>query len=314
MLFQETGWGAYLQLGLLFLGLFWALICTVLLAMRWKVPALVATMPLGLHALGAIVAMTAAQSMTLEAVKNVDPSVRAAILAAGMAEGLGNGLMLALAIPSAMLLGLGAAIGGARGSRSFGAPVAAFLVGGLIAVFPAAELLYEGSFGAVGLRLILYGAGVIVVTMALLGNDGKFGAREASMTAALSFFVVVAASEIALSASEWGTMFRGMAAMSGEARGMMAEYLAPTHSRATLRWVSMFLAILPVIVAWLRPSVERTEEQTLNEPDPETPMRGAAHFLALGLIPLWLAVAWTADVSEQVEKALAASVRASGTE
>jgi hypothetical protein len=222
--------------------------------------------------------------------------------------------MLALAIPSAMLLGLGAAIGGARGSRSYGAPVAAFLIGGLIAVFPLSELLSEGSFGSIALRLLMYGAGAIVVTVSMFGNDGRFGAREASMTAALSFFVVVAASEIAVSSSEWVAVFRALAVMSNETRAEMGQFLDPIRSRGTLRWVSMFLAILPVIVAWLRPPAERTEEQLLNERDPETPMRGAAHFLALGLIPLWLAAAWTADVSEQVEQALAAAARSSGTE
>ena len=314
MIFQESGWGAYLQLGLVTVALPWTLICAVLLAMRWKVPALIATMPLGLHALAALVALSAAQSNTVAAVRTVDASARAALLAQGMAEALGTGVLLAFVLPSAMVVGLGGAIGGVRGSRSFGAPVLAFLVCGLIAVFPVAELLYEGSIASIGLRLLMYGTGAVVVTASMLGNDGKVGARESSLSTALSFFVVVSACEIVVGSMEWRQLFSALAGMSGEGRAAMAEYLEPTHTRTTLRWVAMFLAIVPVIIAWLRPSVERTEEQMLNEPDPETPLRGAAHLFALGLIPLWLAVAWSADVSEQVEKALAASARSSGTE
>jgi hypothetical protein len=315
MLFRESGWGAYLQLGLFMMATLWTLICTVLLGMRWKVPALIATLPLGLHALGAIAAMSAAQSITLAAAKNVDGATRATILAAGMSEGLGNGVLLGLAIPSAMLLGLGGAVGGARGSRSFGAPVLAFLICGLIAVFPVAELLYEGSILSIGTRLMLYGVGAIIVSVAMLGNDGRVGARESSLSAALSFFVVVSASEIVVGSMECRELFAALAGISREGRAeLVGGLMEPLQGRSTLRWVSMFLAILPVVVAWLRPSVERTEQQLLNEPDPETPMRGAGHLLALGLIPLWLAVAWTADVREQVERAMATSARSSGTE
>ncbi|HNC96486.1 MAG TPA: hypothetical protein PKW90_10205 [Myxococcota bacterium] len=315
MLFREAGWGAYVQLGLFMVALVWTLVCTVLLGMRWKVPAFIATIPLGLHALGAIAALSASQSIILTATKNVDGATRAMLVAQGMSEGLGNGVLLGLAIPSAMLLGLGGAIGGARGSRSYGPPVIAFLVCGLIAVFPVAELLYEGSILSIGTRLLLYGVGAIIVTVSLLGNDGKVGARESSLSAALSFFVVVSAAEIVASSMECRELFAVLAGVSREGRAeFMGGLMEPVHGRTTLRWVSMFLAIIPVIVAWLRPSTERTEEQLLNEPDPETPMRGAGHFLALGLIPLWLAAAWSADVSEQVEKALATSAHSGGTE
>src|SRR5688572_13762518 len=110
---RDAGWVAWAQGATLALGLFWALVCAVLLGMRWKVPAALSTSVLGLHALLVIVGVSWASAETGE--PGLDPARRATVLSVAIGGALSSAILALSVLPAAMVLAIGGMAGGARG-------------------------------------------------------------------------------------------------------------------------------------------------------------------------------------------------------
>ncbi|MBM4366614.1 MAG: hypothetical protein FJ102_10405, partial [Deltaproteobacteria bacterium] len=198
----DAGWVGWVQVIACVLGLLWTLVCAVLLGMKWKVPAVLSTAPLGLHALLVIVGAMVGGS-ALESAVDVDPAQRATLYAYGIAQVLAGGTLAAVALPSAALLGLGGAAGGARAPRGYGAPVIAFLACGLAALLPLGGLFFYASVYLVLAKVLLLGMGAVPVAMSLLGNGQNSNARESSVTTSIAYFSLAAALELVDRSSGW---------------------------------------------------------------------------------------------------------------
>lgn len=130
LLFQSAGIFGWLQLGLMFLGGLWALVCAVLLAMRWRVPPIVAVAPL--LAVPALLCGGASwsEAAVADALVNADPSMRVMLLAVGTSEIVSQGLLAPLVVPVAALLAAGGLAAGVRAPRTWGSPAAVFAIAG----------------------------------------------------------------------------------------------------------------------------------------------------------------------------------------
>lgn len=297
MFYTELGVLGWVQLAACLLGLVWTLACTVMLGLRWKVPAVLSTAPLSLHATLVVVAATLG-GLDADAASGVDPAQRATLLAAGASQVIFAGVLGAVAVPSAMLLALGGAAGGVRAPRSYGAPAVAFLACGLAALAPLGGIFNHASLGVVFAKVLLYGGGALPVALSLLGNGQNTNARESSVAASIAFFSVVAGTELCTRSYDWARTFAAVAGAGVDAKGeLLTAAAAEIDAVARFGWVSLALATVPLLVAVLRPAAALTEDEVMNGPVNPSGWRIIGTGLALVVPLLWFAATLSADPS-----------------
>lgn len=302
-----------------YLSLLWAgfafLVCAVsgiLLGLRWKVPPVLATFPLGVQSLLGLAGTAWMMSKLDLALKNVDAEQHLVLQVAGTSESYAGYVLGAAAIPAACVLLLGASVGGMRGKKSWGASVGAFLVMGLVSLLPISALAsVSGEWrdfveGAV-VRLLLYGMLGLGVSMSAAGNDSKSGAPESNISGALAAFFAIATFETASRAWDCYSFFRAVASAAPESRNALLSVLSTWASTWPIRSFTIFFALLPVAISLFRSPAPLSDEEVLSQPDPNTPLRGAGQFLALWLIPVVLYAWFDTDYSDLIEAMLAAA-------
>ncbi len=300
--FAEAGWVGWVQVATCVLGLLWTLVCAVLLGLKWKVPAVLATAPLALHALLVIVSAMVGGS-AIDSVVGLDASQRATVYAYGIAQVLAGGALAAVVLPSAMLLGLGGAAGGARAPRGYGAPVVAFLACGLAAILPLGGLFFYASVPFAVAKLLLLGMGAFPVALSLLGNGQNSNARESSVATTIAYFSVAAALELADRSSSWLKVFSAIANADPEAKAtLMVAAAEEIASVSRFGWMSLALAFVPILAAVLRPAAELSEEELMTGQVNPSGFRIIGTGLALVVPLLWFAALLAADPSAAMLK------------
>lgn len=296
----EAGIGGWLQVGLLALGLLWSLVVAVLVGIRWKVPAVVAVAPLLAHAFAAALGASLAGNGALTAM-NADPAQRATMYAASIAGTISNGTLASAAIPSAMLLALGAVAAGVRGPRRFGAPIGVILFCGITAMMPALSMVWNGSLPLAAGRLVVYGLAAFPTAMAFCGAHPRTNAREASIIAAAAWTTLVAVGEMATLASGWTRGFNGIAMMGTADKGAVVnQFLAEMSPLQTLGMITLAVSAVPMVIAFFRADIELTAEEVLSGSVSNSPVRSIGAFLA-ALTPLvWLLAMWSCSPADMV--------------
>jgi hypothetical protein len=293
-LLREAGWVAWVQLAVLALGVFWALVCAVLLGMRWKVPAALSTAVLGLHAFLVIVGVSWATSSAGAA--GGDPAQRATMLAMAVSGAVASGALALCALPSAMLLALGGMAGGVRGPRAFVAPVFVLLACGLAALLPLGGLVVHASLPWVLVKVLVYGGGVIPVAASLLGAGMDTNGRESAVAATIAYFSAVAATELASVSMSWAQVFGAIANVDPEQRGALLRVAAEEiASASSFGWASILLALVAVLVAAFRPALPPTEEEIMNGKANPSALRALGTIFALAVPAIWLVALYSAD-------------------
>lgn len=286
------GW-AYAQLGLGALGFGWCALCALLLAFRWKVPALIATAPLALHA-----ALAVAGTGSATAPAGATEAEAANVVAQGISQTLASGAMAIAALPSAMVLALGAAIGGARGTRAYTAAGLAFLGLGGLALAQLAGGVLGGSLGQAAAKALLYCGGVLPVALALLGNGERSNARESSIAATVAFASGVASVEALSGSMSWSRVLSAVASVDHDAKGRLLAAAAEEIAVPSSLGLAMFgLAGLFVLVAIFRPAAERSREEIMQGRVDGSPLRGIGNGLAIVTVLAWFAALLATDVS-----------------
>lgn len=288
MTFREAGVFGFLQLGHFFAGGLWALVCAVLLAMRKRVPPVIAIAPLLVAPLLATIGAMVADSQISAALVNADPAQRATLMAAGMAETLAQGWFALLAVPIAMLLGVAGLSAGVRAPRAWGVPVLVFLVATFTAVLPVAGLFYGASPPSVLARVMLYGLGAVPLALATVCAHPKGNGPEGGMVAASAWVSVIAASELAALSSGWSAGFRALAYADAEQKATLLGHLSTEMGgQATLAWVIFALSAVPALVCAMRSGPEPTEEEIMAGEASPSPWRSVGRFVALAVWPAW---------------------------
>jgi hypothetical protein len=284
---------AYAQLALGTLGFFWCALCALLLAMRWKVPALVATAPLLLHAL--IVVGGTGSPVPPPGLTDAE---KVMVLVEAIAQTLASGTLGVLALPSAMVLALGAAIGGARGPRSYTAAVLAFLGLGGLALAQVAGGFLGGSIVHAIAKALLYTGGALPVAIALLGNGERNNARESSITATVAFASAVAAVETLSRSLSWSAVLAAVASADPKSKGEILGLAAREIAVPSNLGLALFgLAGVFVLVAVFRPAAELSREEIMQGRVDGSPLRPLGNGLAIVTVLAWFAALLATDVS-----------------
>lgn len=303
---QAAGVAGYVQVFGLFAGTFWALVCTVFLALRWRVPPVIATVPLVLPALVAIGGAMWGEATIANALVFASADMRAVLTARGVAEVLSNGLLALLALPAAMLLGLGGLAAGIRAPRAWGLPVGTFLLTGFVALLPLVGFFYGVEAGLIIPRVLVYGLGVVPVALALANGHPAHNGPEGGMNAAAAFACVVGASELAALSFGWQAGFIELASVqTGRKAEVLGALAAELGGRSTLAWLILLLAGLPSVFAAFRGGPTLTAEEILAGYANASPWRGLGRFLGLGVWLAWALAMVALDPSDsfaQLEK------------
>lgn len=288
MTFQEAGAFGYLQVALLVAGGLWALVCAVLLGLRWRVPPVVAVAPLLAVPLLIGIAAIVNGAAIEDALTNADPAQRAALLAAGLAETLAQGTMGILVVPVAALLGLGGLVAGVRSPRAWVVPAVVFGVAGLTALLPAVGVLFDASVPLAIGRVLLYGLFVVPLALATANAHPGSNGPEAGMVAAAAWVSLVAAGELAALVSGWTQGFGALAMVDPGNRARVIDVLLVEMSTlTTFAWFTFALAGVPALLAGLRTGADPTEEEILGGQTSPSPGRWVGRFLALAVWPAW---------------------------
>lgn len=277
-------------------GLLWAAVCAVLLAMRWKVPPIVATAPLLAQAL---YSAGGAMWVTREGARfGADPSQSAALTASAVAQQLGLGSASVAALPIAAVLIFGGLAGGVRGRRGFGAPAFALLLGLVAAALPLAGILQHGSLPFALGRAVLYGLAAVPVALALLGAHPQDNSRESGLVATVSFAAMVMSVEVLYASQQWTQAFAALAGASPESKKSLVEMVSvEIGSLGTLGWVAFALASGTAVIALLRPAADLTDEEVMAGDVSPSGARWLGGALAL-VVPLaWAAARLATDPS-----------------
>ena len=287
-------WG---HLVLLVGGLVWALACTAMLAMKWKVPPVLATAPLLAHGgfvLGVV--MWAGSGLPIGA---DDPAARAVSLAGAISTMLGHASAAVAVLPVAALLMLGGLFAGARGRRRFGAPGLVALLGFGAAAMPLVALVLVGADMPLAAgRFVLYGLATLPLAGALVGAHPDDNSREGGLIAAAGFAALVGSSELLCHSGQWASGLAAIAAIHPDEKSIaLAALSKEIDAAATLSWVSLGLAAGAGLVALLRPSADLTDEEILSGNISPSGMRWLGGALSL-LVPLvWAAALLAVDPS-----------------
>lgn len=278
-------------------GLLWALVCVVLLGLRWKVPPVVATAPLLLHAL--TVAAGATWLGRTASAASLDPSMVVSSYARGVAGMIANGTLAVIAVPTAMLLILGGTVAGVRGRRAFGAPAFVFIVAMGVAVLPLVSIAYEGLLPLAAGRFLLYGAAALPLTAALAGAHPQDNSREGSVTAGIGFVSLVAAVELLTMSHGWAQGFRAVAMVAPDDKGrIISSFIADMGQLGTLSWAAVVLGAVPAAMALLRPPADLTEQEILEGNISPSALRWLGQALAFGVPIAWCVAMQAANPAE----------------
>ncbi len=295
-------WG---HLILLLGGLVWALACAVMLAMKWKVPPVVATAPLLAH--GGLVLGVAMWASSRPPVGADDPAARAVSVAGALSTMLGNATASVAVVPVAALLMLGGLFAGARGRRRFGAPALAALLGFGAAAMPLVALVLVGADMPLAAgRFLLYMVATVAVAGALVGAHPDDNSREGGLIATAGFAALVASCELLVQSSQWAAGLSVLTTIfASDKVPALAALTLEIGAVATLSRVSIGLAAATALVALLRPAADLTDEEMLSGNVSPSGMRWLGGALAL-LVPLvWAAALLAADPSEILSGLLA---------
>ncbi len=286
--YRQAGIFAHLHLLVFVGGALWALVCAVLLGLRWRVPPILAVAPLCVVPLLIGSGSMWAYDVTTDAASQVDPASRATIMAAGLAEGMSQGWFGLLAVPVAGVLALGGLAAGVRAPRRWVVPVVVFGVAGLTALLPLVGLVQYTPIGWVLGRMFLYGLGVVPLALATANDHTKHNGPEGGMVAAAAWVTLVGACELALQTYGWTLGFAALANVDPEQRNMvLAAMSAEIGAQATLGWVLFALAGVPAVIVAFRSGPPLTEEEIMNGESSPSPGRTLGRVLALLVWPLW---------------------------
>lgn len=267
-------------------GLLWALVCVVLLGLRWKVAPVLATAPLFLHAV--TVAVGATWLGQTASVGDLDPSMVVSSFARAVAGMISNGTLAIVAVPTAMLLILGGTIAGVRGRRAFGAPVFVFMVAMGVAVLPLVSIAYDGLLPLAAGRFLLYGAAALPLTAALAGAHPQDNSREGSVIAGIGFVSLVAAVELLTMSHGWSRGFQAIAAIAPDEKArIVAKFVAEMGQLGTLSWAAVVLGAVPAAMALLRPPADLTEQEIMEGNISPSALRWLGQALAFGVPIAW---------------------------
>jgi hypothetical protein len=288
MTFREAGTFGYLQVALLFAGGLWALVCAVLLGLRWRVPPVLAIGPLVAVPLLIGVASLVNEAAIASAITSADPAYRATLVAAGVAETLSQGLLGVLVLPVAGLLGIGGLAAGVRGPRTWVVPGVVFAVAGLTALLPALGLLVHASAPLAIGRVLLYGTFVIPLALATVtAHPGRNG-PEGGMVAAAAWMSLVAACELATLSAAWYRGFGALAMVDAGSRAVIVESLvSEVGTQGTFAWFTFALAAVPALLVGFRSAPDPTEAEIMTGLTSPSPYRSVGRFLALVVWPAW---------------------------
>ncbi|GDX81780.1 hypothetical protein LBMAG42_35910 [Deltaproteobacteria bacterium] len=301
--FLEAGPFGWAQVIFAVGGLLWALVCVVLLGLRWKVPPVVATAPLLLHAV--TVAAGATWLGRTANAGSVDPSMVAMSLAQGIDGMIANGTLGVIAVPAAMLLILGGTVAGVRGRRAFGAPAFVFIVAMGVAILPLVSIAYNGVLPLAIGRFVIYGAAALPLTAALAGAHPQDNSREGSVVAGIGFVSLVAAVELLTLSNGWAHGFQALAVTAPDQKAtLVAMFVAEMGQLGTLSWAAVVLGAVPAAMALLRPPADLTEQEILEGNISPSALRWIGQALAF-VVPLAWCVAMQAANPAEVLTAIA---------
>ena len=277
----------------------------VMLAMKWKVPPVVATAPLLAH--GGLVLGVAMWASSRPPVGADDPAARAVSVAGALSTMLGNATASVAVVPVAALLMLGGLFAGARGRRRFGAPALAALLGFGAAAMPLVALVLVGADMPLAAgRFLLYMVATVAVAGALVGAHPDDNSREGGLIATAGFAALVASCELLVQSSQWAAGLSVLTTIfASDKVPALAALTLEIGAVATLSRVSIGLAAATALVALLRPAADLTDEEMLSGNVSPSGMRWLGGALAL-LVPLvWAAALLAADPSEILSGLLA---------
>ncbi|MDP2310425.1 MAG: hypothetical protein Q8P18_30690 [Pseudomonadota bacterium] len=303
---EDTGWVAWVQLAAFGFGLLWTLVCAVLLALRWKVPAALPTAFLGVHAL-IVIAGSVGGASVFESAASASASERVMSMAMGIAQAMGSATLALVVVPAAALLALGGMAGGVRAPRSYFAPVVAFLLCGLAAILPLGGLFMYVPMPTVGLKVLLYGLFVIPVALSLLCNGQDTNGREASISTTMAFMSVVAATELASVAMAWGHVLSAIASVDASQKSaLLTQAGLEIAGPANLGWASFAISLVVVLIAVFRPSLPPTDDEIMSGRANPSSLRGAGVFFSFAVPVAWVVARIAADPTGLVTALVAA--------
>lgn len=300
--FQEAGAFAFVHLAVAALGGLWALVCAVLLAMRWRVPPIVAVAPLILAPFVVAVGASWSASQVTEALAYADPAQRAALQAAGISGTLAQAPFGLLAVPVAFLLAVGGLAAGLRAPRRWGVPALVFLVAGLTALLPAIGLAFEASLPSVVARVLLYGLAAIPLALSTASDHRRSNGLEGGMVAAAAYVAFVGATELSVVSGAWAQGFSALAMVDPDMRGkILAALSEEVGAQGTLAWAMFVVAGVPAVVCAFRSGPELTEAEILDGEASPSPWRSLARLLALGVWLAWALAFVAASPGDAIE-------------
>ena len=299
---QDGGPVVWIQGILLLGGLLWSLGCAVLLALRWKVPPVIATAPLFAHAITAAAAASYGGNEAALALISADSSQRASLLAYAISSVLMSGVYAPAAVFSAGVLGVGAMVGGLRGPKWWGLPVVSILVFGFVALLPVVSVFFAAPIPLALGRVAMYGACAIPAGLAMAGAHPNQNGRESGVIAGVCFLTLVATSEIAVISLSWVQGFAALAAADPSSKMLLLAALqAELAPLRNLAWAAMVISTLPAVLALFRAPMPLTDEEIMTSSVNPSGMRWFGSLLALLLLPLWAIVFASVDPSGIME-------------
>jgi hypothetical protein len=306
-LFAEAGVFAWVHLGLMAFGLLWAFVAAILVALRWKVPPVVGTLPLALTPLTILVGTQWSFSTVEAAVSMADRMQRAEFMAAGIAEALMQGLAAGFVIPAALLLGVGGFAAGIRAPRAWLAPVGILLLTGFTALLPLVGLAFHDFALPQMVSMAFFILGVIPMALSTANAHPAKNGPEAGTTAAAAWLAVVGSFQVIHVASGWVKGFAALANVGPEHRAtLMAAAREEFGSASTLSWVILAFAGIPLLVSVFRPGPTLTDDELLGEAGQASPWRSLGRGLVLVHWLLWAGALWSVDAGGLLERVLTA--------
>ena len=313
-IFKAGGFFSLLQVFGLVIGAIWCLVPAVLLGMRWKVPPVIAALPLALYPLVAAMGGSWAWSKIQDAVRIAPADQRTALLSRGMAESLAHPTLLFVAILPAMLLGVGGLIAGSRAPRAWLVPGAVLLIagcsgllpiGGMLALaadVPFSEILSYESAPLVLIRAALYLLGAVPLALCFANAHPHGNGPEGGTTAAVAWIGFVGAVELSTGALHAADLFSAAAVMSPEARvDYLRALIDVLNTRVTFQWLALLLAGVPLLISVLREDPDLSEKEILESSVNPSPWRTLGRFLTVGVWLCWLLALWSCSPTPALE-------------
>lgn len=319
--FKSGGPFAFLQMFGLVIGAIWCLIPAVLLGMRWKVPPVIAAVPLALYPLVAAMGSSWAWSRIQEAARAI-PEEQTALIAAGIGESLAHPTMLMVAVIPSMILGIGGLAAGFRPPRAGLVPGSVLLIAGCAGLLPVGGLLatladvpfseltrYESPLMVI-VRSGLYLLGAIPLALAFSNAHPHGNGPEGGTTAAVAWIGFVGAVELSTGAIQAAGLFGSAATMApAERADWMRTLLEVLDTRITSQWLILLAAGIPALISVLREGPDLTEKEILESSVNPSPWRALGRLLAVGIWLCWMLALWSCSPLPALEYAIKTMTR-----